>query len=514
MDITKETPQEMERRYQVKEVKPLKAHGMTTMLAVSVAVIALSSFQFGYSIGVVNAPELILREWYSGIYRDRHGRNLSSTHLTILWGITVSIFAISGMIGGLLSGYFCDRFGRKGCLLLNNGTAFLAAILMGCARAGHSYEMIIIGRLIIGFNCGVTSGAVPMYLAEISPVSLRGATGAVHQLAITISILFSQILGLPQLLGNVYHWPILLAFTAIPAAIQCLLLPLMPESPRYLLISKNDEIRARYALSKLRKTNDVTDEIDQMKSEAEEQKRLPPVTWKDMFTKPVYRKPLIIASETHISQQLSGINAAMFFSTGIFISAGLRNDHAVYATCGMGAINVLMTLLSMAIIEKAGRRTLYLLGLAGMWLCSILLTITLVLGSKYRANQTKVHPNASYFSVALVIVFVCFFAIGPGVIAWFISAELFTQAPRPKAMSISVIFNWFGNFLVGLLFPVAHKYLHNYVFLVFTVLLVFFWLYTYKFLPETKNKTSEELSRLFMTDEEKFTQDNAAQRGI
>ncbi|CAK9299702.1 unnamed protein product [Gordionus sp. m RMFG-2023] len=385
---------------------------MTRMLATTVAIVALSSFQFGYSIGVVNAPEVILREWYSSSYEGRHaGKTLDSTRLSILWGLTVSIFCISGMIGGLCSGYFCDRFGRKGCLIFNNSSAFLAALLMGCSKATRSYEMIIFGRLVIGLNCGITSGAVPMYLAEISPVSMRGAIGAVHQLAITISILFSQILGMPQLLGSVNQWPILLAFGSIPAIIQCLFLPLMPESPRYLLITKNDEIRARYALAKLRNTDDVTEEIDQMKKEAEEQGRLPPVTWRDMFSKPIYRKPLIIASETHISQQLSGINAAMFFSTGIFISAGLSSGSAIYATCGMGTINVLMTVLSMVIIEKAGRRTLYLLGLAGMWVCSILLTLTLALGSKGDKKQQGI---ASYFSVAFVIVFVCFFAIGPG----------------------------------------------------------------------------------------------------
>jgi MFS family permease len=125
----------------------------------------------------------------------------------MMWSITVSIFAIGGMIGGLLSGYLADKIGRKGALLINNIFAFVAAAFMTLSKFAGVYYMVIIGRLIIGFSCGLSSGLVPMYLTEISPINLRGSLGSVHQLLVTIAILVAQILGLPSLLGNAQLWP-------------------------------------------------------------------------------------------------------------------------------------------------------------------------------------------------------------------------------------------------------------------------------------------------------------------
>ncbi|CAK9292559.1 unnamed protein product [Gordionus sp. m RMFG-2023] len=234
-----------------------------------------------------------------------------------------------------------------------------------------------------------------------------------------------------------------------------------------------------------------------MKVEYEDQGRLPKVTWADMIKKQVYRKPLIIASETHISQQLSGISAVMSYSTSLFLKADLPYQSAIYATIGLGVLYFLLCGLSSLVIERAGRRTLYLTGLGGMWFSSIFLTIMLVLGSKPDKSW------ASYLAILFVFTYVGFCAIGPSVIAWFIATELFTQAARPHGCSLSVCFNWLSSFIAVLLFPILLMELNNYVFLVFTVLLTLFWLYTYFYLPETQGRTSDELARLFMTPQEK-----------
>ncbi|CAK9292563.1 unnamed protein product [Gordionus sp. m RMFG-2023] len=345
-------------------------------------------------------------------------------------------------------------------------------------------------------NKGVTSGAVSIYLAEISPTNLRGSMCSAHQVMLSFAILISQLLGLPQVMGTSQLWPILFALTIIPAIIQISLLPFLPESPRYLLIYKEKEQNAKKALIILRNSPDVEDEIEQMKVEYQDQKRLPPVTWADMVKKQVYRKPLIIASETSISQQLTAISAVLSYSTALFISAGVAVGYATYITLALGLLYFLLCTLSLLIIEKAGRRTLFLTGLGGMWFCTLLITISLGIGNRHGLEWV------SLLGVVFIFGYVGFCAIGPSVIAWFIPAELFTQSSRPKGMSIAVGFNWLSSFLAVFLFPILLSALQDYIFLVFTVLLALFWLFTYNYLPETQGRTSDELARLFMTPSE------------
>jgi SP family facilitated glucose transporter-like MFS transporter 1 len=245
------------------------------------------------------------------------------TSVTFIWSFVVAIFCIGGMMGGSVVGLVSSRLGRKGGLLLNNILVVISAVLMGAAKAAGSYHMLILGRLIIGINAGLNAGLAPMYLAEISPTSLRGALGTVYQLIITMSILLSQVLGMGSLLGTPEGWPWLLAVTAVPAIFQIATLPFCPESPKYLLLDKDDEHGAEEALQWLRGTIEVHDEMDEMKQEQESMKLVPKVTLKEMLVNSSLRKPLIIAMMMMLAQQLSGINCAIFYSTSIFEKAGL-----------------------------------------------------------------------------------------------------------------------------------------------------------------------------------------------
>lgn len=121
---------------------------------------------------------------------------------------------------------------RKGGLLLNNVVGILGACLMGCTKIAHSYEMLFVGRFVIGVNCGLNTSLVPMYISEIAPLNLRGGLGTVNQLAVTIGLLISQVLGIEQILGTNDGWPVLLGLAICPAMLQLLLLPFCPESPR------------------------------------------------------------------------------------------------------------------------------------------------------------------------------------------------------------------------------------------------------------------------------------------
>lgn len=247
---------------------------------------------------------------------------LTKEQADLAWSVSVGIFAVGGMLGGLLSGWFADKMGRKGALLFNNLFAFLAAALMSLAKFVNVYYMITAGRFVIGFSCGLASGLVPMYLTEVSPINLRGMLGSVHQLLVTISILVSQVLGLPYIFGNERSWPLIFAFTIVPALFQLVTLPFCPESPKYNLIVKGKKDQAEKDLKKLRNKDDVTTELDIINDEAEATRSQPKSTIASMFKSPLLW-PMFIAIMMMLSQQLSGINVAMFYSTKLFQDAGL-----------------------------------------------------------------------------------------------------------------------------------------------------------------------------------------------
>uniref|UniRef100_A0A2P2I4R0 Solute carrier family 2, facilitated glucose transporter member 1-like n=1 Tax=Hirondellea gigas TaxID=1518452 RepID=A0A2P2I4R0_9CRUS len=464
--------------------------GLNSRLLFAITSVALgSAFQHGYNLGVMNAPLVLMGNWMNATHFNKTNEYITEGSLTMTLSWVVSIYCVGGMIGGACTGFFSERFGRKGGLLINNVFAFMAAIMFGFCKMANSLEMIIIGRFLIGINNGLNAGLAPMYLSEIAPTSLRGAIGTVYQLAVTISILFSQIMGLESLLGTETLWPILLALTAGPAVFQMFTLPICPESPKYLLINKGRQTDSQRALSWLRDTTNVHEEMEEMQGEAEAQKLVPAVSLREILTNPTLRIPLVIAVMMMLAQQFSGINAVIFFSTKIYESAGLGEDEALYATIAMGSMNVLMTLVSLVMVEKAGRKTLMLTGLGGMAIVCVFLTLCLAL----KDYGTWI----SYCSIVLVIMFVVMFATGPGSIPWFLVNEIFASNARPIAASIAVAVNWTAAFLVGLLFLPVATALGPYVFLVFVVLLCLFIVFTVKKVPETKGRSIDEITALF-----------------
>ncbi|XP_069946934.1 solute carrier family 2, facilitated glucose transporter member 1-like isoform X3 [Cherax quadricarinatus] len=448
-----------------------------------------SAFQHGFNLGVINAPLKLIGDWMNTTSYDRSEMYLTETEKTMIISIMVSIYCIGGMIGGALTGFFAERFGRKGGLLLNNIFAILAAVLFGFCKMAHSYEMLIAGRFVIGINNGLNAGLCPMYLSEIAPVNLRGAIGTAYQLVLTISILFSQIMGLESILGTMDLWPILLALTGLPAIFQLAALPVCPESPKFLLITKDEPVAAQRALTWLRDTANVHDEMGEMRNEAEASKLVPSVSLREILTNPTLRIPLVISLMMMMAQQLSGINAVIFFSTEIYKSAGLSEEAALNATIAMGTMNVLMTFASLVMVEKFGRKTLMLAGLSGMLVDVFLLFICLLL--------KDVASWISYLSIFLVIFFVVMFATGPGSIPWFFVTELFAQNARPTASSIAVAVNWTAAFFVGLGFLPLQELTGPYVFLIFVALLAGFIVFTWFKVPETKGRTIDEITAVF-----------------
>uniref|UniRef100_A0A673JDY0 Solute carrier family 2, facilitated glucose transporter member 1-like n=1 Tax=Sinocyclocheilus rhinocerous TaxID=307959 RepID=A0A673JDY0_9TELE len=408
------------------------------MLAVGTAVIG--SLQFGYNTGVINAPQKIIEAFYNETWNDRYKDNIQKTTMTTLWSLSVAIFSVGGIIGSFSVGLFVNRFGRRNSMLMANVLAFIAAALMGFSKMGASWEMLITGRFVVGLYSGLSTGFVPMYVGEVAPTALRGALGTLHQLGIVIGILMAQV--------HMYSgcFCSFMLFTA--------LLPrepsISPHHPRQMMREKK-------------------------------------VTIPELFRSPLYRQPIAIAIMLQLSQQLSGINAVFYYSTKIFEKAGVQQP--VYATIGAGVVNTAFTVVSLFVVERVGRRSLHLLGLLGMAGSAVLMTIALALLEKY--------DWMSYMSIVAIFAFVAFFEIGPGPIPWFIVAELFSQGPRPSAFAVAGFSNWTANFIVGMCFQYVEELCGPYVFIIFTIFLLCFFVFTYFKVPETKGRTFDEISAGF-----------------
>uniref|UniRef100_A0A3Q0SHP1 Solute carrier family 2, facilitated glucose transporter member 4 n=1 Tax=Amphilophus citrinellus TaxID=61819 RepID=A0A3Q0SHP1_AMPCI len=456
---------------------------VTGTLALSVFTAVLGSLEFGYNIGVINAPQKIIEDDYNATWLHRYGEPIPTGTLTSLWSLSVAIFSI----GGMLSSFCVDGINRTGSMLINNLFAFIGGSLMGMSKLCRSFEMMILGRFIIGAYCGLASGLTPMYVGEIAPTSLRGALGTLHQLAIVTGILLAQILGLESLLGSEHLWPVLLGLTVVPTVLQMALLPFCPESPRFLYIIRCQEHHAKSGLRRLTGRQEVGDMLTEMKEEKRRMDMERKVSIPELFRSSLYRQPIIVAILLQLSQQLSGINAIFYYSTSIFTKAGVQSP--VYATIGAGVVNCAFTVVSLFLVERMGRRTLHMLGLGGMCVCAIIMTMALALLDSV--------PWMSYISMLSIFGFVAFFEVGPGPIPWFFVAELFSQGPRPAAMAVAGCSNWTANFIIGMCFQYVADICGPYVFLIFATLLLFFLIFTFFRVPETRGKTFDQIAANF-----------------
>ncbi|KGL96940.1 Solute carrier family 2, facilitated glucose transporter member 5, partial [Charadrius vociferus] len=452
-------------------------------MTLSLALVALisafgSSFQYGYNVSVINSPAPYMQDFYNQTYFNRSGVPMDSGFQTFLWSLTVSMYPLGGLFGSLMVWPLVNNCGRKGTLLINNLFSITAAILMGTSELAKTFEVIILSRVIMGIYAGLASNVVPMFLGEISPKNLRGAIGVVPQLFITLGILVAQIFG----------WPVLLGLTGIPSVIQLLILPFFPESPRYLLIQKGDEEQARHALQKLRGWDDVDDEIEEMRQEDRSEKEEGQFSVLSLCTFRGLRWQLISIIVMMMGQQLSGVNAVFYYADRIFQSAGVDSNNVQYVTVSIGAINVVMTLLAVFIVESLGRRILLL---AGFGLCCVscaVLTLALNL-------QTTV-SWMSYLSIVCVIVYIIGHAIGASPIPFVMITEMFLQSSRPAAFMVGGSVHWLCNFTVGLVFLYMEAGLGPYSFLIFCAICLATIVYIFFIVPETKNKTFMEINRI------------------
>jgi hypothetical protein len=274
----------------------------------------------------------------------------------------------------------------------------------------------------------------------------------------------AQTLGFRQLLGIASLWHLLLALPFVPGVLGAVgLLLFFPETPRALLLNNGDENAAREALSRLRNTREVGDEMEQMLSEKNSSKSdQEHVSIVKLFTLPELRWPLMTGLALQLAQQLCGINAVFFYSESIFRRAAIQDEHIQYAVFATGLINVVCTVVCVPLIDKLGRKPLLVYPMLVIIVDFLLLTAFLVLQPRGMIF--------SYLSIVCIIVFIVCFALGLGPIPFIYVAECFRQDARSAALAICMFTNWVANLLLTLTFPYLAQLLTNYVFLVFAAI--------------------------------------------
>ncbi|KAM9236606.1 solute carrier family 2, facilitated glucose transporter member 9 isoform 1-T1 [Leptosomus discolor] len=448
-----------------------------------------SSFLYGYNLSVVNAPAVYIKKFYNETWERRYGFSVDEGTLTLLWSITVSIFAIGGLVGAIIVTPIVKFFGRKCTLLLNNVFAVTAALLMSLSLLAGSFEMLILGRIIMGVDAGISLSALPMYLSEISPKEIRGSLGQVTAIFICIGVFTGQVLGLPEIFGQESWWPYLFGAIIVPSLIQVVILPFLPESPRYLLLEKHNTSKAEKAFQTFLGKDDVSHEVEEVLAESRVQRNTKLVSVLQLLRTSAVRWQVITVVVTMGCYQLCGLNAIWYYTNSIFSEAGINHETIPYVTLSTGAVETLAAVFSGLVIERLGRRPLLIGGFGLMVVFFTVLTVSLTL-------QKTVHW-LPYLSIFCILAIIASFCIGPGGIPFVLTGEFFQQSQRPAAFMIAGTVNWLSNFAVGLLFPFIQGGLQTYCFLVFAAICFTGATYLFFVLPETKNKTFHEISQAF-----------------
>ncbi|XP_015271383.1 PREDICTED: solute carrier family 2, facilitated glucose transporter member 9-like [Gekko japonicus] len=469
--------------------RKMTGHLTFPLMAVTLLSSFGSSMLYGYNLAVVNSPATHIKAFYNATWSKRYGQGLTQGALTLMYSLTVSVFALGGLVGSFPVGMLVTRYGRNGTLIRSSFLVFLAGVLMGFSRYMESPEMVIIGRFITGIHSGICLSVVPMYLGEIAPKNLRGFLGLVPSIFICLGVFSAQVLGLPELLGEDPYWPLFLSVVVVPAFLQLLLLHWFPESPRYLLIEKDNLRGTTEALRWFLGKYDVEDVIEEMREEQRSLASVKTVSVWHLLTDRSVRWQVLSVAVINMGMQLSGIDAIWFYTNIIFENAGIPDPEIPYTTVGTGAIEVVAGLIGCFTIEKLGRRPLVITGFFFMGICCSGITMSLVLQATVSWMR--------YVSVACVIGIIAGFCMGPAGVPFLMTAELFKQSHRPSAYIVGGSLNWLSNFTVGFVFPFLQMSAGAFCYLVFCGICILVALYVYFIIPETKNKTFMEISRIF-----------------
>lgn len=423
-------------------------------------IIALGGFLFGLDTAVISGAEQKIQQIW----------NLTAFE----HGLTVSIALIGTVVGAMLGGIPTDRLGRKKTLCW---IAFLFLIsAVGSALATNWFTFLVF-RFLGGLGVGCSSVTAPMYIGELAPASKRGRLVGMFQFNVVLGILIAFLSNyLLQDVGeNAWRW--MLGVQAFPSIIFLGLITLLPESPRWLLVKKNDQPEAMRILHRINPETAERDFINIQRASVTNNS-----SSDDLFSSK-YRGPVTLAVLFAVFNQVSGINAIIYYAPRIFEMTGLGTDAALLSSAGLGLVNFIFTLFAVNVIDRFGRRTLMLIGSVGL-----IITLGLVAMSFYQRDFN------GYAVPVYLFAYIAFFAFSQGAVIWVFISEIFPTEVRAKGQALGSFTHWLMATVIAFSFPMITEALGGgNSFMLFTVMMVLQLLFVWKMMPETKGKSLEQV---------------------
>ena len=422
---------------------------------------ALGGFLFGFDTAVISGAEKQIQNLWG----------LSDAML----GQMVAMALYGTVIGALFGGIPCDRIGRKRTLFWIAILYLISAI--GSALATDVYSLMIF-RFIGGLGVGASSVAAPIYISEIAPTNQRGRLTAIFQFNLVLGILIAYLSNYFIGSGFEHAWRWMLGVESIPALVFAFLVLRVPQSPRWLIVKKGDIIAAKKVLQ-LINPNTVEQELESIQKT---DKSKATFSIKEFLSKQ-YAFPILLAFLFAFFNQLSGINAVIYYAPRIFEMTGMGESTALLSTAGIGMVNLIFTMLGLVLIDKLGRRTLMYIGSIGY-----IVALASVAFAFY--SQTFNGYTVPFW----LFVFIASHAIGQGACIWVFISEIFPNEVRGLGMSLGSGTHWVFAALIAGVFPFfAGKFGAAPIFAFFAGMMILQLLYVWKLMPETKGISLEEL---------------------
>lgn len=432
----------------------------------------MGGLMFGFDIAIIAGAVPFIQTYFGW------------DELELGWG--VSSLLVGAIIGSIGSGILTDKFGRKGVLIF---VALFFALSSLVTAIATSSIVFIIARLIGGLSVGAASVLSPLYVAEVVPSKIRGTLVSVYQLAITFGILVSYLINYSlHDWDNSWRW--MMATGVIPSVVFFVGLFFIPESPRWLFL-KGKKDKAFRILCRISSEREAKKEIEDIASNAN---NAPSEMGFRELLSPEVRKPILVGFFLAIFIQVTGINTVIDYAPKILLSAGVEIENALLQTSLIGIINFLFTFIAIWLIDKIGRKPLYLFGSAAM-----AISLFLLAGAFYFQFN-------SYFALLSLLLYIAAFASCIGPVFWTMVSEIFPNKIRGKAIAFASFTQWAFNFLVILFFPLVLESIGGsltFIFLAFMCILQFF--FTWNWLPETKGKSLEEIEIQWSKDYSRIT---------